>query len=111
MNNQPGIFLKNINSNIAYAHTSKTKEEKKGFPLPSDYVTFIKADITNLTLLQNIFQKHKPDYVFHLAAKDATVKKAIFSSSCTVYENPAEDGLNKTYDWSSKRFEKEVVIN
>ena len=111
MNNQPGIFLKNINSNMASAHTSKTKEEKKEFPLTCDYVTFIKSDITNLTLLQNIFQKHKPDYVSHLAAKDATVKKAIFSPSCAVYENPPEDGLNKTNNYFSKQFEEEAILN
>ena len=51
------------------------KEEKKEFTLSSDYVTFIKADIRNRSLLQNIFKKYKPDYVFHLVAKDATVKK------------------------------------
>ena len=45
----------------AQANKSKNKEEQKEeleFGLPSDHVTFIKADITNLALLQNIFQKN-----------------------------------------------------
>ena len=111
--------------NMAYAHTSKTKEEQKEeleLVLPGDHVTFIKADITNLALLQNIFKKYKPQFVFHLAAiasvpksikdpitthdvnvtgtlntllaaKDNDVGKVIFSSSCAVYGNPPDDAL------------------
>ena len=110
----------------AYANTNKKEEQKKqedNNTISGDHVTFIKADITNLALLQNIFQKYRPDYVFHLAAiasvpksikdpltthnvnvtgtlntllaaKEAgTVKKFVFSSSCAIYGNPSEDHL------------------
>ena len=107
----------------------KEERKKKGENLPNDFtlqgdcITFIKADIRNHALLQNVFKKTKPDYVFHLAAvasvpqsiqdpytthqvnvtgtlnlllasRDVgTVKKFVFSSSCAIYGNPKEDEL------------------
>ena len=101
----------------------KTKISLEDMIVEGDHVTFIKADITHLALLQNIFQKYKPAYVFHLAAvasvpqsiqdpltthhvnvtgtlntllaakEVGTVKKYVFSSSCAVYGNPKEDAL------------------
>ena len=101
----------------AQANTSKTKEEQKEeleLVLPGDHVTFIKADIRDLALLQNIFKKYKPQFVFHQAAipsvprsvkdpvksnnvnvngtlnvlvasKDNNVKKVVYASSSSAY--------------------------
>lgn len=106
-----------INLNKATAKANKNKEEQKEVFTISNKtgnVTFIKADITNLALLQNIFKKYKPNYVFHQAAipsvprsvkdpvrsnkanvdgtlnvlvasKDNKVKKLVYASSSSVY--------------------------
>lgn len=112
-------FTENIDS--ATAKANKNKEEQKQVKSVSNKdntVTFINGDIRDCVLLQNIFQKYKPTYIFHLAAiasvpksitsprethdvnvtgtvnlldearKINNVKKFVFSSSCAVYGNP-----------------------
>ena len=82
-------------------------------------IPFVKGDIRDSGAMDDIFQKHKIDGIIHLAAKKAVgesvlkpllyfdinvsgltnllkvvsnqqIKKFIFSSSCTVYGNPAQ---------------------
>ena len=108
-------LIKDETRGITYANASRNKEEQKeALGLSSNHVTFIKGDITDLALLQNIFQKYKPQFVFHQAAipsvprsvkdpvksnnanvngtlnvlvsaRDANVKKVVYASSSSVY--------------------------
>lgn len=69
----------------AYANYSKNKEEQKEAFIISnnnERVTFIKGDIRDRDLLQNVFQKNKPNYIFHLAAV-ASVPKSIIDPQTT----------------------------
>jgi len=64
--------------NLLVTRRGKKEEQKirDNLVISNDNLTFIKSDITNLALLKNIFQKQKPDYVFHLAAV-ASVPRSI----------------------------------
>ena len=104
-------FLEEQNKKVAIKQLDCLPD---GATIESDYVTFINVDITNLALLQNIFQKYKPQFVFHqaaipsvprsvkdpvksnnanvngtlnvlVAARDANVKKIVYASSSSVY--------------------------
>ncbi len=69
----------------AYANYSKNKEEQKEAFIISnnnESVTFIKGDIRDRDLLQNVFKKNKPNYIFHLAAV-ASVPKSIIDPETT----------------------------
>lgn len=81
-----------INLNKATAKANKNKEEQKKEDAVSisnerNTVTFINGDIRDRVLLQNIFQKYTPDYVFHQAAIPSvprSVKDPILSNEANV---------------------------
>lgn len=59
-------------------YSEEIKQSNINDLLKSLLFTFVKGDIRNSTLLNNIFSKHKIDFVVHLAAK-AGIRNSIFN--------------------------------
>ena len=63
-----GYVIKEISEHPDYEVVAVGRNEKRGRELESELVRFAKADLTDRSALEELFQKEKPDYVIHTGA-------------------------------------------
>ncbi len=81
------IWLLNLGADVVgYALKPKTEKDNYVICNLKDKITHIDGDIRNYKSISNVFSKHKPDIVFHLAAQ-ALVIDSYKDPACTFSTN------------------------